>query len=35
MKKEKIEKLKERFDQHAQWWDDMHTVGICCTKEGK
>ena len=28
MKIEKIQKLKERFDQHAQWWDDMHTVEI-------
>lgn len=28
MKIEKIQKLKERFDGHAQWWDDMHTVEI-------
>lgn len=28
MKIEKIQKLKEHFDQHAQWWDDMHTVEI-------
>lgn len=28
MKIERIQKLKECFDQHAQWWDDMHTVEI-------
>ena len=35
MKIEKIQKLKERFDQYARWWDDMHTVEISCTKERK
>ncbi|MBQ9096404.1 MAG: DNA damage-inducible protein D [Akkermansia sp.] len=33
MKIEKIQKLKERFDQHAQWWDDMHTVEIWKARE--
>lgn len=28
MKTEKILELKDRFDRHAQWWDDMHTVEI-------
>ena len=28
MKIERIQKLKESFDQYAQWWDDMHTVEI-------
>lgn len=33
MKFEKIQRLKERFDQHAQWWDDMHTVEIWKARE--